>query len=269
MENGAALDAAAFIAANGFHPGQCVRSAGVLQDPAEIIKGYVKAGDAANFTFLIHAIGDKAVETSLDAIEQARAANGSAKQHTITHLQVIRPEDISRFAPLDIYASLTFAWAVVDRGYDLSVIPFIDRVDGPGGIYDPSGYYLKNAYPAGSLQRAGAVIVAGSDAPVDTRDPRPFTNIEGAVTRSIGDPLPLNADEAISIFDAVDAYTINAARSLHQDGAAGSLEVGKKADFIIVDQDIFNLAENGRADEISETSVLQTWFGGDLVYEKQ
>ncbi|MEZ5918126.1 MAG: amidohydrolase family protein [Parvularculaceae bacterium] len=263
------IDAAAFIAENGFHPAQCIKSNGVLQDPEDVEIGYVKAGDAAGFTFLIHAIGDRAVKTALDAIETARAENGTSTRHTITHLQVVRPENIGRFAPLGIYTSFTFAWAVVDRPYDLSVIPFIDRVDGPGGIYDEDGYYWRNAYPAASLQRAGAVVVAGSDAPVDTRDPRPFVNIEGAVTRSIGDPLPLNTNEAISLFDAVDAYTINAARSTRQDAFSGSIEPGKKADFIIVDQDIFALADAGGADQISETNVLQTWFGGKLVYEKE
>ncbi|MCA8889443.1 MAG: amidohydrolase family protein [Parvularculaceae bacterium] len=268
LDNGG-IDVAAFIAANGFHPAQCLKNNGVLQDPEDVEIGYVKAGDAAGFTFLIHAIGDRAVKTGLDAIEAARAENGTSTRHTITHLQVVRPEDISRFAPLGIYTSLTFAWAVVDRPYDLSVIPFIDRVDGPKGIYDEDGYYWRNAYPAASLQRAGAVVVAGSDAPVDTRDPRPFVNIEGAVTRSIDDPLPLNHNEAISLFDAVDAYTINAARSTRQDAFSGSIEPGKKADFIIVDQDIFALADAGEADKISETNVLQTWFGGELAYERE
>ncbi len=267
LDNGD-IDVSAFIAANGFHPAQCIKSNGVLQDPEDVEIGYVKAGDAAGFTFLIHAIGDRAVKTALNAIEAARTENGTSTRHTITHLQVVRPEDVDRFAQLGVYTSFTFAWSVIDRAYDLSVIPFIDRVDGPNGVYDENGYYWRNAYPAASLQRAGAIVVAGSDAPVDTRDPRPFVNIEGAVTRSIDDPMPLNINEAISLFDAVDAYTINAARSTGQDAFAGSIEPGKKADFIIVDQDIFALTDAGEADKISETAVLQTWFGGKLVYEK-
>jgi predicted amidohydrolase YtcJ len=76
----------------------------------------------------------------------------------------------------------------------------------------------------------------------------------------------MNAAEDIGILDAIDAYTINGARLMHQQDITGSLEAGKKADFIILDQDIIALANEGRADEVSETRVLETWFDGTLVY---
>lgn len=258
-----------FIKRFGFHPMQCETNNGVLQHAEDVLRDYVNLADAAGFTMHIHAIGDRAVKASLDAIENAQTGHGSTTRHIVTHLQLVRPEDIARFKALGAYASFTFAWATIDPEYDLSVIPFIDRVDGPGGIYDPNGYYMKNAYPAESIRRAGGVIIAGSDAPVDTRDPRPFTNIEGAVSRNIYEAGPLNASEALSIFDAVDAYTINAARALKQGDIAGSIEIGKKADFIIVDQDIFALAGGGGVDKISETQVLETWFGGRKVYSNE
>lgn len=267
-EAGAPKDPAAFRQAYRHHPSQCAISDGALQHSADIIRDYVEFGDRAGFTFHIHAIGDRAVTTALDAIENAQSVNRSTPRHIITHLQLVRPEDIARFDALGVYASLTFAWATIDPEYDLSVIPFIDRVDGERGVYDPAHYYMRNVYPAESIRRAGGVIIAGSDAPVDTRDPRPFVNIEGAVTRDIFGAGALNAAESLSILDAVDAYTINAAKALQQEDIAGSLEAGKKADFAIVDQDIFALAASGEADLISETNVVETWFAGERVYER-
>ena len=77
---------------------------------------------------------------------------------------------------------------------------------------------------------------------------------------------PMNAAEGLGILDAIDAYTINGARLMQQDDLAGSLEAGKKADFIVLDQDIIALARNGEIDAVSETAVLETWFDGELVY---
>lgn len=257
---------AAFQKRHGFHPAQCAKNAGTLQHDEQVILDYIKAGDASGFTFNIHAIGDRAVKTALDGLERADR-DGGRRRHIVTHLQLVRPEDAARFAAIGAFASFTFAWAVLDPQYDTTVFPFIDRADGPSGFYDEDGYYYRNAYPAASLKKAGATIIAGSDAPVDTIDPRPFVNIEGAVARSIAEQPPFNAAEAISIEDAIDAYTINGARALQQDAIAGSLEKGKRADFIVLDQNIIDLAKSGAADRISETRVLETWFDGEKVYE--
>ncbi len=261
----ASMEPSAFQKRHGFHPAQCARSAGTLQHDEDVILDYIKAGDSAGFTFNIHAIGDRAVKTALDGLERADR-DGGRRRHIVTHLQLVRPEDRARFAPLGAFASFTFAWAVIDPEYDTAVFPFIDRADGPAGLYDPDGYYYRNAYPAASLKKAGATIIAGSDAPVDTIDPRPFVNIEGAVSRRIADRAPLNGAEAISIEDAIDAYTINAARALQQEAIVGSLEEGKRADFIVLDQNIVELAKSGAADRISDTKVLETWFDGEMAY---
>ena len=115
------------------------------------------------------------------------------------------------------------------------------------------------------VAKAGGVVTAGSDAPVESRDPRPFLNIERAVTRDLGAG-PFNPEEQLTIREAIDAYTINGARMLNQSAITGSLRVGKRADFIVLDRDIIALAEQGKADEIEQTRVLSTWFDGKVVY---
>ena len=78
----------------------------------------------------------------------------------------------------------------------------------------------------------------------------------------------MNQTEAISLFDAIDAYTINGAKMLQQDKLTGSIEIGKKADFIILNQNLLDLENDNKLDDISETKVLSTWFDGTEIYLK-
>lgn len=268
-----------FIAANGFHPAQCQRSNGVLMQPADTVHRFVAAATANDFSVHLHAIGDRAVRTATDAIAAVTTGEPITNRHSIAHAQLVHPDDIARIAALRIPVAFTYAWAVRDYWYDATVIPFIDEISSLEGMYNPDGYYMKQAYPAHSLLAAGGVPAGGSDAPVDTADPRPFYNLEKAVTRrETVDPFggevrpfemePLNAAERLDILDAIDAYTISSARLMQQEDITGSLEAGKKADFIILDQDIIALATSEKIDDVSETSVLETWFDGQVVYNK-
>ena len=125
-------------------------------------------------------------------------------------------------------------------------------------MHPADGYYERNGYPVRAVRDAGAILVAGSDAPVFTRDPQPFVNMAMAVTRHLKGGLPLNPDQSVPIRDVLDAYTINGAKYLKRDQETGSLEVGKSADFIVTDQDILALADKGNADRITDTKVLET-----------
>ena len=267
--------AESFRAESGFYPQQCRISRGVLEHPADFVTAYVKGLDAAGIKVHAHVIGDRAARTALDAFEAARAANGdTGLRHSLAHIQLVAPEDYKRIGDLGLYLVFTYAWALPDFYYDLTVLPFIDEVQGVENLYRPDGYYMANVYPAAQLKALGAVLAAGSDAPVDTREPRPFVNMALAVTRATdesGTPADrvgrvLNRAGRIDIRDALDAYTINGARLFGHEERTGSLEVGKYADLVVVDRDLLALAEAGDAGAIGETRVLRTVFRGSEIY---
>jgi hypothetical protein len=133
-------------------------------------------------------------------------------------------------------------------------------------LHPPGSYYESNVYPVRSSKEAGAILVAGSDAPVETSDPRPFVNMSRAVTRALPGGHALSPGQAITIRDVIEAYTISGARFLGREKQAGSIEVGKSGDFIVLDQDILRLADEGHAEDIRNTDVLETWFMGKRIY---
>jgi predicted amidohydrolase YtcJ len=260
---------AGFMKANGYHPDQCNLSSGKLQHDRQVMLDYAKAAHLAGFTLHIHAIGDAAVATAIDAIEQARAADGKDKSlDTLAHLQLVSPEDIRRIGKDHLFLAYTYSWATAVPDYDISVIPFFEHVGGNtyADYHKPDFYYEKAFYPAKSTKEAGGVLAAGSDAPVGTRDPQPFVNMQTGVTRAEPGLPPANPWEKLTIRDLIDAYTINGARTMGRADEFGSLEVGKSADFIVLDQDILALADAGQAEKIGRTKVLETWFKGRKVY---
>ena len=148
------------------------------------------------------------------------------------------------------------------------VTPFLVPVSGGSAsdLHPMGNYYDQNASPVRGVRDAGGIVVGGSDAPVDTRDPRPFINMAKAVSRQLRDLPPLNSSQSIPIRDAIDSYTISGARFLGWGAETGSLESGKSADFIVVDRDILALADRGKLTMVEGTKVLETWFMGRRVY---
>ena len=210
----------------------------------------VTAADAAGLTVHIHAIGDRAVRSALDAIAAAGRANGfTDNRHQIAHLELIDPADFPRFKQLGVIANFQLLWAQRDDYVDRATIPYL----GP-----QRSRYL---YPARSLRDAGAVIAGGSDWGVSSFNA--FAAMEHAITRSEGrGRTALLPDQALALQDMVDAYTINAASALKQERTTGSLEAGKRADFIVLDRDIFALD----AFDLHETKVISTYLDGREVY---
>jgi predicted amidohydrolase YtcJ len=209
--------------------------------------------DAAGLGVHVHAIGDKAVRTSLDAFAAARKANGDKdNRHSIAHLELVDPQDFSRFKKLGVIADFQLLWARREPANQEPLKPYLgaDR--------------YRYLYPAGSLLKAGAMIVGGSDWDVSSYNP--FCAFQTAVTRrgphDGKGQKPLNINEGIPLATVVDAYTINAAFALKQDLITGSLEVGKRADLVVLDRDIFLVDPY----TIAETKVLATYLDGRLVY---
>ena len=261
----------AFIKAHGYHPAQCAISHGELQHAREVILEYARRAHTAGFNLHIHAIGDTAVRTAVDAIEAAHKADGVATTHDgLAHLQVVDPADVTRFGHDHLYAAFTYAWMNTEPGYDLTVIPFFQKVIGNSyaALHQKGSYYESNAYPVRSIQAAGGILVAGSDAPVETSDPRPFVNMSRGVTRAYPGLPALNPQQSIALREVIDAYTVNGAQMLFLRDIAGSIEVGKSGDFIVLDRDILALADSGRAAEVADTKVLATWFRGNKVYSR-
>jgi predicted amidohydrolase YtcJ len=246
---------------------------GVPEHAPAIFNEYIKRAHLAGYTIHIHAISDTAVSMAIDAIEAARAADGKDSQpDTLAHMQFITPEDAARMAKDHLYLAFTYSWFYAEpNGYDMSIVPFINRVSGNGyeALHDPKSYMEKYEYPVKSVKAAGGILVAGSEAPVLTNDPQPFVNMEMAVTRQRHGLPPVNPWERIPIRDVLDAYTINGAHALGRASEIGSLETGKSADFILVDQDILALGDGGYPEKIGETKVLETWFMGNRVYSAQ
>ncbi|HEY0443942.1 MAG TPA: amidohydrolase [Candidatus Limnocylindrales bacterium] len=222
-------------------------------DPVRL-RGHVTRLDAEGFQVHFHAIGDRAVREALDAFEAARAANGwTDGRHHISHIQVIQPSDIPRFAQLGVAANAQPYWACRDGQMENLTIPFL----GP----ERAGWQ----YPFRSLRRAGAVLAMGSDWSVST--PNPLLEMEVAVTRvadgARGKAEPLLPEEALDATDALAAFTSGSAWVNHLDGETGTIEVGKAADLVLLDRDI--LAPN--AGHIGDARVLVTLVEGVPVYE--
>ena len=227
---------------------------GALNVPLEQLTALVTTLDAQGAQVHVHAIGDAAVREALDAFEAAKKTNGDRpRRHHIAHLQLIHPDDYPRFAALGVTANFQSLWAFPDS-YIVDVnLPQVGqaRVD--------------RMYPIGTLTRAGARIVGGSDWPVSSINP--LLAIEVAVTRQ--DPTSnragtLNADEKIDLATALAAYTSNAAWLTGRDADLGTIEAGKLADFVILDTDPFAVTP----DKLSDIKVVSTTVGGKQVWPR-
>ncbi|WP_286830953.1 MULTISPECIES: amidohydrolase [Kordiimonas] len=226
--------------------------AGEINLSEEALNAYTAQLEAKDFQVHMHALGDRAARVGLDAFEAAIQTNGERdRRHHISHLEIVQPSDIARFAPLGVTANLQTLWHFRDAYISELTEPFLQEE------------LRDSLYPAKSFVEADARIVWGSDWPVSTSNP--FHSIEVAVLRKD----PLNAEdqrwipeEALSVDDMIRALTINGAYLMGQDDIRGSIEVGKEADFIILDADPYKIVP----ETISDITVINTFISGACVH---
>jgi predicted amidohydrolase YtcJ len=238
---------AALLAPYADDPGH----SGLLFNPPDVLTAMMSKALGKGYQVCVHAIGDKANREVLDSFAAAYAKVGSGRQlrNRIEHAQVLAPSDIPRFVELDLIASMQPTHATSDMNMAE------DRV---------GRERIEGAYAWQRFLAQGTRIAGGSDFPVESANP--FFGLHAAVTRQDHQGHPpggWHADQAMSVQQALRAFTLDAAYASHQEETLGTLEPGKWADFILVDQDIFAI-DPGR---IYATRVLGTWVAGRRVYQ--
>lgn len=221
--------------------------------PGQIAEMFT-AFDAARFQIHVHAIGDRAVRAALDGCAAARAANGAwPSLHQIAHVQFLDPADLPRFRALGVMANVQPLWARDEPSVTDIAVPMVGNARS------------RWIYAFRSLLDAGAAMALSSDWGVSTLNP--FEIIETAVTRqppaAEGTVLPFVAEERISRAEAVAGYTQQAAAAAWRSEETGTLGLGKAADFIVLDRDIFTCP----AHDIGSTRVLLTAVAGQIVHD--
>ena len=221
-------------------------------DP-ELLAEAVTELDRLGFQVHMHTIGDRAVRTALDAVQAARKANGAGdRRHHLAHIQVVQPDDVPRFRELDVVANCQTYWAVNDAQLTRLTVPFLGQER------------AAMMYPFRDLLRSGARLAMGSDWSVTTADP--LLQLEVASTRVPPHDRaaePFRPDQRLRLTDALTAFTAGSAFVNH-DEQAGVIEVGKRADLVLLDRNV--LAEG--AGPVGDATVELTVAAGRIVFER-
>lgn len=228
--------------------GELLRAPGVLDS-------LTRALHEAGFQLHYHAIGDRAARAVLNAASAAgmQAGDSLGGRPLLAHVQIVDPVDVPRFVELGAIPVFQALWAYADKYITDLTIPRL----GPERSHA--------IYPIRTLQDAGARIALGSDWPVTSMDP--LRAIEVAVTRTdpdlpAGKGEPFLPAERIDLAAAVRAYTLGSAYATRREHEAGSIEIGKRADLIVLSDDLFALDPR----RIGDVRVLLTLYGGREVY---
>lgn len=228
--------------------------------PLTTFNDIVRRADAVGIDVHVHCIGDRATRLTLDAIEASIKANPARdRRNAIAHLTLVDPADEPRFAKLGVIAQFSAQWAVADKAWQQVTRARLgnERAD--------------RVYRLGSMLRAGGVLAFGTDWPAANSYStyKPLDAIEIAITRrelNMPDSPPLgSADEAISLDAALKACTMGSAWQLGLEREIGSIEVGKRADLVVLEKNLFDVAPS----DIHKTRVLMTVMNGKVTHERR
>lgn len=225
-------------------------SAGLNTTPIEDVVETARLAMEHDYQFNVHAIGDRGNRETLDIFEVAYDAAGPGDHRwRIEHAQHLHPDDIPRFGEIGVIASMQGVHATSDGPW-LEAKLGMERVE-------------EGAYVWRRLIDSGAVVMNGTDAPVEDVDP--LASYYSTVSRRMNNGEVLTPEQRLTRMEALETYTINAAYGAFEEGLKGSLEVGKLADVTVLSQNILTVDEA----RIPETEVVATIVGGEVVYRGQ
>ena len=228
---------------------------GTLLYDSMLLKIIIQKIDSAGFQLHFHAIGDRAIRESLNGIEYAISVNGNNfRRHQISHANLPHADDIGRFYKLGVISNMQLWW-MDNSTYYTELLPSI------------IGYQrVKQLHPFKSFANQGSLLSVGSDYPVTTLNP--FEAIQKAITRKEIDSNNeqiISENECLDLPETIAAYTIGGAYAQFMEKEAGSLEIGKWADFILLDKNLFTIDPT----EIHKTKLLKTFYRGKQVFKNK
>jgi predicted amidohydrolase YtcJ len=218
---------------------------GVCITSSEELERIVRRAARLGWPVAVHAIGDRANRNALDAFERSRDEwLPRGLRQRIEHAQLLHPDDVGRFGALGVACSVQFTHAPSDR----------ELVDAAWGGLE------SRPYPFRSLWESGAVVVNGSDAPIEELDP--LAGLQAAVRRSLDERPPWRAEEALAVEQALRATTVNAAWLCGDERRRGRLAPGFLADLVVLDRDPFTCPP----EQLAQIEVVATMVGGRWVH---